>query len=424
MNRKFNLAIVALIGVGLFALPATMALFAGQHSFYNIDATGNQVPCVKCHGDVKAELGSNAGTMPNTAGPHATFECEYCHRIEAGSASGDNAYGRIQYSVGGHGAPGASVYLVMSVKDMEAGNFPAEISGTETAASIVNLSTLSGEPMGAFALSPCLDSGGATICGNASAVLPSEAPNRRIYPTYSTTTGDPLDTNPATQNTGLNVNAVTFSPTNGVNLTGAGSKAVNPGTEYHAASLVSCMECHGGEEPMGHYSRVVDGTDSANQCQYCHYGPSGSARWTDLAAGGFGLTGDAADTGAKEAHNDWVKTDDGISTFGGPNGEANNNACVACHTHVAVDITFQKAYALTFDATALSNGTWDVSEATAEGDVTITVYGNGSGETFATGDKVYNWTQPAQLYIDGNQTNPILNGLVNDVSDGETALTT
>ena len=101
MNAKFTLAIIALVGIGVFALPSTMSLFAGQHSFYNIDATGNQVPCQKCHGDVKAELTSNANTNPAngplTPGPHAAFKCEYCHRIEAGSASGDNAFGRVPY---------------------------------------------------------------------------------------------------------------------------------------------------------------------------------------------------------------------------------------------------------------------------------------------------------------------------------------
>src|SRR3990170_4795180 len=95
MNTKFTLAIIALVGIGVFALPSTMSLFAGQHSFYNIDATGNQVPCQKCHGDVKAELGANANTI--SAGPHASFKCEYCHRIEPGYASGDNLYGVITY---------------------------------------------------------------------------------------------------------------------------------------------------------------------------------------------------------------------------------------------------------------------------------------------------------------------------------------
>jgi len=82
-------------------------------------------------------------------------------------------------------------------------------------------------------------------------------------------------------------------------LYGVGSKAVNPGSEYHAASLVSCLECHGGAEPLGHYSRVLDGEATAS-CEQCHYGSTN--RWTELGAGGFGLLG-GKDTGATEAHN-------------------------------------------------------------------------------------------------------------------------
>src|SRR5574340_536068 len=99
MNTKFSLALIALIGIGVFALPSTMSLFAGQHSFYNIDATGNQVPCQKCHGDVKAELTTTGySAKTGTKGPHADFKCEYCHRAEAGFASGDDAYSKITYS--------------------------------------------------------------------------------------------------------------------------------------------------------------------------------------------------------------------------------------------------------------------------------------------------------------------------------------
>ena len=83
MDKKFGIALIALIGIGIFALPSTIALFSGQHSFYNIDATGNQVPCVKCHGDVKAELGSNNNGV-NSPGPHKDVQCEYCHRAQVG----------------------------------------------------------------------------------------------------------------------------------------------------------------------------------------------------------------------------------------------------------------------------------------------------------------------------------------------------
>jgi len=58
ITARKTMVMIALIGVGLFALPQTTALLTGQHSFINIDATGNQIDCVKCHGDVQVELGT------------------------------------------------------------------------------------------------------------------------------------------------------------------------------------------------------------------------------------------------------------------------------------------------------------------------------------------------------------------------------
>src|SRR5659263_323462 len=133
MNAKFSLAIIALVGIGVFALPSTMSLFAGQHSFYNIDATGNQIPCTKCHGDVKSELSSNANTNPAlgpiTAGPHAAFKCEYCHRIEQGSASGDNAFMTLNYK--GVTPATGSIYMIITVADAEAHKYPDTINHTD-----------------------------------------------------------------------------------------------------------------------------------------------------------------------------------------------------------------------------------------------------------------------------------------------------
>ena len=430
MNAKFSLALIALVGIGVFALPSTMSLFAGQHSFYNIDATGNQIPCQKCHGDVKAELSANANTNPAvgplTPGPHAAFKCEYCHRIEQGQASGDNAFGQVTYVVGGHGVPGGNRVLAITLQDMEAGNFPASITVGDTAATIVTLPTISGLPMGKFSLSGCANTDGGTVCSNPANVLPNTPPDRRSVATYKTD-GTPKDTIPATQDGGLNVTAITWSASNAPDLNNSGSKAVNPGSAYHAASLVSCMECHGGEEPMGHYSRVADASYGGRPCSDCHYGGGGAVpggtRWTALQAGGFNLTGLVSDTGATEAHNKWVKTDDGINRFGGPNGKANNGACIACHTHVAVDINFQKGYKLAFDAIEQSNGQYDVSNTAVEGTVKIAVYGNSEGTTFATSNKTYNWGgSPEPLYINGTGAQVI--GLSNDTSDNATALTT
>jgi len=198
MNKKLAFVLIAIVGIGLYALPSTVALFAGQHSFENIDPSGNQIDCVKCHGDVGVELVSNTNNAP-----HASFECEYCHRIEVGKASGDN--------------------------------------------------------------------------------------NNEV------------------------------------------------GTTYHAASLVSCLECHGGITPEGH-----GGTGGFGVCTDCH---TSMSPMENIPAGGFGLTNEIGDTGVYEAHNDFLKNEDGLLRY----SNASNTACVACHTHVAVDITYDKPTTIKFD---------------------------------------------------------------------------
>ena len=417
MNAKFTLAIIALVGIGVFALPSTMSLFAGQHSFYNIDATGNQVPCVKCHGDVKAELGSNANTNPAngplTAGPHAAFKCEYCHRIEQGASSGDNAVAIVPYE----NATGSIIRAIaIPVSDMEAGNFPTAISGSTLFTS--SSTVLNGTKL-QFGK-------GAISVATADAVL-DVAPRQdwTIMGTYDATTGLPKDTNASTKNGGLDPSKITVTinpsrPYVSLDFLNAGSQVVNPGSKYHAASLVSCMECHGGEEPLGHYTRVTSGT----RCSDCHYGynPVPGARWTQLAAGGFGLTTSANDTGTTEAHNAWVKADDGINRFGGQQGkEANNGACIGCHTHVAVDIAFNKGYKLAFTATESATGSYSVSDTKVEGTVHVDIYGNGSGQTFGVGDMSYTWTPTTTLYVNGNGAQ--ITGLSGESSDSEAALT-
>jgi hypothetical protein len=116
---------------------------------------------------------------------------------------------------------------------------------------------------------------------------------------------------------------------------------------------------------MGHYGRVVDGEDTSNQCQKCHYGTSSSGDFTrSLWAGGFGLTGVTGDTGATEAHNEFTKTDDGITRF---EYGASNGACVACHTHVNVDITYQKPSTYKFDVNFFTDGTENTGGFSAQG---------------------------------------------------------
>ncbi len=87
MNSKILLLSVAVISVGLFAMPSTLSLFAGQHSFVAAD----NVTCKKCHadiydtiqtGDMHKSLGDNGATAWNSgSNNNALGVCVGCHRV-------------------------------------------------------------------------------------------------------------------------------------------------------------------------------------------------------------------------------------------------------------------------------------------------------------------------------------------------------
>ena len=84
---KLTWLMVTLFGVSIWYIPSTLSNFSGQHSYYNLDDNGSQVPCKKCHGDVAMEL--------HTGYIHKNFTCDDCHRIQNkvqfASGDGDNA---------------------------------------------------------------------------------------------------------------------------------------------------------------------------------------------------------------------------------------------------------------------------------------------------------------------------------------------
>ncbi|MDF1531710.1 MAG: hypothetical protein P1P72_05250 [ANME-2 cluster archaeon] len=306
-------------------------------------------------------MGGQSSTVTGTDGPHANFECSYCHRVEAGASSGDNAFARVTYETDVAGVNNR--YIAISVRDMEEMNYPDTL--------VVNATTVSGlkdSYRPGYSVSPVQT--GFELNDTVVLTLSGSAGGVRLIATYDATTGEPIDTNPATRYNGLMLSRIaswdpgsrgSLTP----NMTGIGSEAVNPGSAYHAASLVSCMECHGGADhgPLGHYSRIVDGENPAGTpCSDCHYGPvdSHTYDWRELDAGGFGVTVDNPDdTGISEAHMAYVKADDGFTRYGGSsltNETAlyvSNGACVACHTHVQVDITYNKANTTKFVADML-----------------------------------------------------------------------
>lgn len=443
MNAKFTLAIIALIGIGVFALPSTMSLFTGQHAFYNIDAEGNQVPCAKCHGDIQSELKSTHSETTGTDGPHAAMTCEMCHRAEKGAAFGDNVYVRSAYG-------NASFVLITTMANYQVGNYPLTWNLTQQTGQCDKTGVIGSGTLFTGVDCWALKSGNAGLlskAGGSSYGTPydgqmarntsyvgayNEKAGRIIFETLYEEGVGPKDTsalattnfNP--KNVTVQLNGFQNEPTgsDADSLFGAGSRIVTPGTRYHAASLVSCMECHGSSPFMHHYT-----DDAANSCVDCHYSNEAHTPTFEnmFAAGGFGITSFANDTGEVEAHNAWVKTNDSISRFGSNSKsttavKANNDACIACHTHVAVDINFTKGYKLAFDAKESATGVYTTGAGKVEGSVTISVYGNQSGETFAVGDQSITWTSDAPMYLNGNKsTAPVTLVLTSDASDAKTA---
>ena len=77
-TNKIALMAIAVVAIGIFALPSTVSLFAGQHTWYDLNPTGSQVPCMKCHGDIAAEMDDHTlnGVHRNLSSP----TCD-CHRV-------------------------------------------------------------------------------------------------------------------------------------------------------------------------------------------------------------------------------------------------------------------------------------------------------------------------------------------------------
>ncbi|MGB2728470.1 MAG: hypothetical protein WBD09_08330, partial [Halobacteriota archaeon] len=81
MNGKgITLFAIAVVAIGTFALPNTVSLFSGQHTWYDLGPKGNDVPCEKCHADIAEEMDALEGPHTGETG-YGRFECEYCHRI-------------------------------------------------------------------------------------------------------------------------------------------------------------------------------------------------------------------------------------------------------------------------------------------------------------------------------------------------------
>ena len=181
-----------------------------------------------------------------------------------------------------------------------------------------------------------------------------------------------------------------------------------PGQEAHAASTVECMECHEGfvaDASSGDCGSCHFGATSVHPvewrddtlCGDCHLGYSGdSFHGNQIEAGGFNLTVTSNDTGIKAAHKAFV--DDSISE-----GlmEGANEACITCHTHVAIDINWTHKYKMSLEADG-SSGDWMVDNFITEGTYNVTTYGNMSGETTGVTDPVVDVVEPTGAFDENN----------------------
>ena len=82
LNSRIVILSIAVIVIGLFAMPTTLSLFSGQHTFKN----GTEVSCEKCHEDIYQELilSSAHWRPPQSRGFDETqdiFKCQECHSV-------------------------------------------------------------------------------------------------------------------------------------------------------------------------------------------------------------------------------------------------------------------------------------------------------------------------------------------------------
>lgn len=76
---------IGIAAIGLIALPQTLALFAGQHNFYDVISDGAAaVPCEKCHADIFTEL-NQPGSVNSV---HLAQGCDGCHTTTAPQKEG------------------------------------------------------------------------------------------------------------------------------------------------------------------------------------------------------------------------------------------------------------------------------------------------------------------------------------------------
>ena len=270
---KLVWVLLALGGISIWLIPNTLSLFSGQHSFYNIDPVGSQVPCSKCHGDIQMAL--------HTGSIHNNFTCDDCHRVQSGVqfASGDDAYERMIFiNVTG---PAYIRYRVLAttIQNYQRGNFPRSLSGEIT----IDQWAAAGNDDVQFR--DANDQYAGSMTQGDTGIIYNYA-NESEISTYIN--GVPKDTDTVTRYGALNVRNITVNPDpyGSDNLMGAGSRVVTSGTLAHASTTILCAECHSdylaNTPDIIHEAFIKYGMEHNinDNCIACHTSTAVSINWT------------------------------------------------------------------------------------------------------------------------------------------------
>lgn len=78
MNSRMALLALSVFAIGVFAMPSTLSLFSGQHTFS--DNGSDPQFCWKCHNDVYVEMNWYGGGDAPDGSHSSLMNCNVCHR--------------------------------------------------------------------------------------------------------------------------------------------------------------------------------------------------------------------------------------------------------------------------------------------------------------------------------------------------------
>ena len=217
---------------------------------------------------------------------HNDLKCEDCHRTKKGVqyASGDDSYERMLYiNVTG---PAKINYRVLAttIQNYQQGNFPKSISGEIS----IDQWAIAGNDI--IELRNTNDQYSGNMTAGDTGILYNYADVSNI-PAYNED-ATPKDTDNATKYSGLDTRKIKVNsdPYGVDDLTGAGSREVTPGTLAHASTTILCAECHQDylnthpdtvHDSFINYSMENNVNDA---CIACHTSVAVSIKWTKPSA--------------------------------------------------------------------------------------------------------------------------------------------